>query len=346
MQTKLFGHTGLRVSELSLGTMTFGEAWGFGADGAEVRKIYDAYVNAGGNFFDTACNYQGGAAETHLGELLGKDRERAVIATKYTLSVAPGDPNGWGNHRKNLRRSLEGSLRRLRTDYVDLYQVHMWDHTTPVHEVMSALDDLVRAGKVLHVAVSDAPAWVVAQANTWAAAHAKSAFASLQIEWNLLERSVEHELVPMAASFGLPILAWSPLAFGVLTGKFHDGSQGSKRGDWAARYLGDAADRVVPTVLAIAREIGVSAAQVALAWVKSRGPQVFPIVGARTHAQLLDNLGAAKLTLSAEHLAKLEAASKVPPIFPGKMWANPELVDGIMSGGTAATLTGWNRPRV
>ncbi len=344
MDIKLFGSTGLRVSELCLGTMTFGEAWNFGAPPEEVRRIYDTFVEAGGNFFDTACNYQGGAAETLLGEMIARDRDRAVVATKYTLSVAPGDPNGWGNHRKNLRRSLEGSLRRLRTDYIDLYQVHLWDHTTPVAEVMGALDDLVRAGKVLHVAVSDAPAWVVAQANTWATAHGKSALSAIQIEYSLLERTVEHELMPMAKSFGLPVLAWSPLAFGVLSGKFHDGTLGSKRGDWLASYLGPRADAIVPTVIGVAKELSVSAAQVALAWVKSRGPQVYPIIGARTHAQLIDNLASAKLVIPAELLAMLDAASAIAPTFPNKMFASRELVDGIMSGGTASSLRGWTRP--
>lgn len=344
MKLKLFGNTGLRVSELCLGTMTFGDAWNFGATAQEISKIFDAYVEAGGNFFDTACNYQGGAAETHLGALIEKNRDRFVVASKYSLSTLPGDPNGWGNHRKNLRRSLEGSLRRLRTDYIDLYQVHIWDHTTPVEDVMSALDDLVHAGKVLHIAVSDAPAWVVARANTWATTHAKSAFSAIQIEYSLLERSVEQELLPMAKSLGLPVLTWSPLAAGVLAGKFHDGTQGSTRRDWAGGYLGPRADAIVPVVLGVAKEVGVSASQVALAWVKSRGPQVFPILGARTHAQLVDNLASAKVVLSKEQIAKLDAVSAVAPSFPNKMWASQRFVDTTISGGTAALLTGWDRP--
>ncbi|HYQ28640.1 MAG TPA: aldo/keto reductase, partial [Polyangiaceae bacterium] len=211
MNYKIFGRTGLRVSELCLGTMTFGEAWAFGAPSAEVKRMFASYVEAGGNFFDTACNYQGGAAESQLGELMGNERERYVVATKYTMSMNPGDPNAWGNHRKNLRRSLEASLKRLKTDYVDLYQVHLWDHTLPAPELMAALDELVCAGKVLHVGLSDAPAWVVAQANTWASAHGRNALSAIQIEYSLLERSVEQELVPMARAFELPILAWSPL---------------------------------------------------------------------------------------------------------------------------------------
>lgn len=203
----------------------------------------------------------------------------------------------------------------------------------------------MRSGKALHVAVSDAPAWVVAQANTWAAAHARAALSSIQIEYSLLERTVEHDLLPMAKSFGLPVLAWSPLAFGVLSGKFHDGTQGSKRGGWLTGYLGQRADAVVPALLEVAKEIGVSAAQVALAWVRSRGPQVYPIIGARTKEQLVDNLASASLSLSPEHVARLDAVSAVPPPFPNKMWASCELVDGLVSGGTAASITQWDRPR-
>ncbi len=347
MKTKLFGTTGLRVSELCLGTMTFGEAWGFGTVATEVAKIFHTYVEAGGNFFDTACNYQEGASEKYLGELMGAKRDRYVVASKYALSMVAGDPNGWGNHRKNLRQSIEGSLRRLRTDYVDIYQVHIWDHTTPPEEVLSALDDLVRAGKVLHVAASDTPAWIVAQANTWAKAHGRTAFSAIQVEYSLLERSIEEELVPMAKSFGLPVLAWSPLAFGVLSGKFHDGTQGSKRGDWALGYLGKRADAIVPVVQSVAKELGVSPAQVALAWVRSRGTQVFPILGARTQAQLVDNLASANLDLSPSHLDRLASASAIAPSFPNKMWANAGVVDGLMSGGTASSIAEWPaRPRL
>ena len=347
MKLKLFGSTGLRVSELCLGTMTFGEAYGWGAPPAEAAAMFDAFVTAGGNFFDTANSYQGGAAETILGQLIARDRDRYVVATKYTLSTAPGDPNAWGNHRKNLRRSLEGSLKRLGTDYVDLYQVHFWDHTTPAPEVMGALDDLVRSGKALHVAVSDAPAWIVAQANTWAAAHGKAELAAIQIEYSLIERRVEHELLPMARALGLPVLAWSPLAFGVLAGKFHDGtpgSQASKRGELMDSYLGARADAIVPVVLGVAKELGVSAAQVALAWVRQRGAQVFPILGARTNAQLSDNLASLNLELPAALLSRLDTVSAVEPSFPGKMWKNPRLVNERVSGGTAASISGWDHP--
>jgi aryl-alcohol dehydrogenase-like predicted oxidoreductase len=344
MKYKLLGRTGLRVSELCLGTMTFGEAWEFGAPNAEVKRMFESYVEAGGNFFDTACNYQGGAAESQLGELIGNERERYVIATKYTMSTRPGDPNAWGNQRKNLRRSLEASLSRLKTDYIDLYQVHLWDHTVPAPDIMAALDELVSAGKILHVGFSDAPAWVVAQANTWATTHGRSAVSALQLEYSLLERSVEQELVPMARAFELPILAWSPLGFGVLSGKFHGGAGDSKRGEWLKGFLGERADRIVPEVQAIASARGVSAAQVALAWVNSRGPQVFPIVGARTLGQLQENLSSLDVRLEPDELSQLDRVSLPQPTFPNKLWHDPAVIDGVLSGGTGARLSGWQRP--
>lgn len=344
MKYKIFGRTGLRVSELCLGTMTFGEAWGLGAPAAEVARMFESFVDTGGNFFDTACNYQGGAAESQLGELMGKERERYVVATKYTMSMSAGDPNAWGNHRKNLRRSLEASLKRLKTDYVDLYQVHLWDHTVPAPEIMAALDELVVAGKVLHIGFSDAPAWVVAQANTWATTHGRNPVSAIQIEYSLLERSVEQELLPMARAFELPILAWSPLGFGVLTGKFHGGDSDSRRSDWLKGFLGERADRIVPQVQAIARSRGVSAAQVALAWVHSRAPQMYPIVGARTCAQLNENLACLDVQLEPAELDALQRISAVEPTFPNKMWQNPALVEGVLSGGTSARLSGWQRP--
>lgn len=345
MKYKLFGRTGLRVSELCLGTMTFGQTWDFGAPPDEVKRLFDTFVEAGGNFFDTACNYQGGLAESRLGELMGNERERFVVATKYAASTSPGDPNAWGSHRKNLRRSLEASLKRLKTEYIDLYQVHFWDHTVQAPEVMAALDDLVRAGKVLHIAISDTPAWVVAQGNTWASAHGRSELAAIQVEYSLLERSVEQDLVPMARALALPILAWSPLAFGVLTGKFHGGTADSKRGDWLHGFLGERADRIVPIVQQVAKARGVSAARIALAWVKSRGPQVYPIVGARTVQQLEDNLKSIEVVLEPAELERLDRVSAVEPTFPNKMWKNSMVVDGVMSGGTADRISDWQRPR-
>ncbi len=233
MNYRLFGHSGLRVSEVSLGTMTFGEEWGWGAGKDESRKIYDAYREAGGNFIDTANVYTNGTSETLVGDFIRDHRQSVVLATKYTNAMAENDPNAGGNHRKNMMQAVEGSLRRLKTDYVDLYWLHIWDRMTPVEEVMRAFDDLVRQGKVLYVGVSDAPAWWIAQANTLAELRGWTSFIGLQIEYSLIERTVERELIPMAKAFKLGLVAWSPLGGGVLSGKYQ---QYVKR-RWLARFI-------------------------------------------------------------------------------------------------------------
>jgi aryl-alcohol dehydrogenase-like predicted oxidoreductase len=220
MRYRLLGQTGLRVSELFLAAMTFGDQGaGGGAPSQECRRILDRYADAGGNVVDTAVNYSGGQSETILGELLGGRRDRFVVATKCTMSRDGSDPNAAGSHRKNLTLSLETSLRQLRTNYIDVYWVHLWDSHTPVEETMRALDDAVRAGKVLYVGISDAPAWVVARANTLAEWRGWTPFAGLQVPYNLLDRDIERELLPMAEAFGLTVAAWGPLASGVLSGK-------------------------------------------------------------------------------------------------------------------------------
>ena len=226
MRYQLLGPSGLRVSELCLGTMSFGEAWGFGADEKQSHRILDAFAEAGGNFVDTANAYHEGQSEEIIGSYLGPGRDRWVVATKYTLAMRPGDPNAAGNSRKNLRSSVEASLRRLRTDYLDLLWVHAWDYTCPVEEVMRALDDLVSAGKVNHVALSDTPAWVASAANTLAALRGWSPLVALQAEYSLLERTAERELLPVAEAFGLSLCAWAPMGAGVLTGKYTRGASG------------------------------------------------------------------------------------------------------------------------
>ena len=219
MRYKLFGRSGLRVSELALGTMTFGEAWGWGASKEESRLMFDAYAEAGGNFIDTANRYTDGTAETFVGDFIAADRDHFVVATKYTLWDRRNDPSFSGNHRKNMMRSLEASLRRLQTDHVDLLWVHAWDFTTPVDEVMRGLDDLVAAGKVHYVGVSDTPAWIVAQANTLAELRGWSRFVGLQIRYSLADRAAERDLLPMARAFDLEVTPWSILGARVLTGK-------------------------------------------------------------------------------------------------------------------------------
>lgn len=217
---RLLGRSGLRISPMALGTMTFGADWGWGADEAEARRIFDSYVDRGGNFIDTANNYTNGSAETLLGRFAQGHRDRLVIASKYTLATVPGDPNNAGNHRKSMLRSVEDSLRRLGTDYLDLLYLHAWDDTTTVDEVMRGFDDLVRSGKVLYAGISDTPAWQIARMQTLADLRGWSPLVALQIEYSLIQRSVEHELLPMADALGLGVVAWSPLGSGVLTGKY------------------------------------------------------------------------------------------------------------------------------
>src|SRR5215471_7155104 len=234
MQFRLLGNSGLRVSEAALGTMTFGDDWGWGSAKDEARKVYEAFREAGGNFIDTDNLYTNGTSESFLGEFMEGHRQSIVLATKYT-NAAPGlDPNAAGNQRKNMMQAVEASLKRLRTDYIDLYWVHIWDQITPVEEVMRGLDDLVRQGKVLYAGISDAPAWWIAQANTIAALRGWSPFVGLQIEYSLTERTVERELIPMAKALNIGVTAWSPLAGGVLSGKYHE-SAGTGQGAGAGR---------------------------------------------------------------------------------------------------------------
>src|SRR5271155_1456851 len=284
MRYKLLGKSGLRVSELCLGTMTFGEDWGWGSSKDESRKVYDAYLEAGGNFIDTANVYTNGTSEKLLGEFMQGHRERIVLATKYTNATPGNDPNAAGNQRKSMVQAVEASLKRLKTDYIDLYWLHIWDQITPIEEVMRTFDDLVRQGKILYVGISDMPAWVVAKANTLADLRGWTPFVGLQIEYSLIERTPERELLPMAASLGLGVTAWSPLAGGVLTGKQLEagGAKDSRQLDpgmkqFMASYPRNEA--VAREVVAAARDSGRSPAQVALAWLRQRAAPVIPIIG-------------------------------------------------------------------
>jgi len=315
MRYGLFGASGLRVSELFLGAMTFGEQGGVGAPPQECARILDAYADAGGNVIDTAINYRGGASEEILGELLRGRRDQFVLATKYTVSRNRDDPNAAGNHRKNLRLSLETSLRRLRTSYIDIYWVHMWDRHTPAEETMRALDDEVRAGKILYLGISDTPAWLIARANTLAQWHGWTAFTGLQAPYSLLRRDIERELLPMAEAMKMTIAAWSPLADGILSGKFNrQAAEPGTRIDPAA--VSEHQRAVAAAVQDVARDLGATPAQVAIAWTRARSPAVHPIIGARRLDQLLDNLGAAELGLPAEALARLEAVTGIDLGFP------------------------------
>jgi aryl-alcohol dehydrogenase-like predicted oxidoreductase len=318
MRYRTLGGSGLRVSELILGAMTFGEQGGVGAPLPECRRMLDLYAEAGGNMVDTAINYRDGASEEFLGELLQGRRESFVLGTKYTVSRDRADPNAAGNHRKNLRASLETSLRRLRTDYLDLYWVHMWDRDTPIEETMRALDDAVQAGKVLYVGISDAPAWVVARANTLAEWHGWSRFVGLQVPYSLLQRDIERELLPMAEALGLGVTAWSPLAGGVLSGKYTRPDESTAGTRLTAESLSARDHTVAKAVQDVADDLGATPSQVAIAWTMSRSHAVHPIVGARHVDQLRDNLTAVDLTLPPETITRLEQATGFTLGFPGE----------------------------
>ena len=314
------GNSGLRVSEICLGTMSFGEAWGFGADEATSFKVLDAYAEAGGNFLDTANKYHGGETEEIVGRWLRGKRDRFVVATKYTLAMDHEDPNTAGNHRKNLQRSLDESLQRLQTDYIDLMWVHAWDELTSYEETMRALDDAVRSGKVLYVGVSDTPAWIVSASNVLAELRGWSSYVGLQIEYSLLQRTPERELLPMADHYGLSVLAWAPLGAGVLTGKYtRPGADNDSLRSASNEQRGRTSEEslsVARAVDTVADEIGVSSAQVATAWVKSHGNRYIPIVGARKVSQIEDSLGAARIALSDAQLQRLDEVSRVSLGFP------------------------------
>lgn len=341
---KLLGRSGLRVSPLSLGTMTFGSEWGWGADGDEARRIFDLYVDRGGNFIDTSVNYTDGGAERLLGTYIGGKRERIVLATKFTMAREPGNPNSGGNHRLNIVLSVEQSLSQLGTDRIDLLYVHAWDMTTRPDEVMRALDDLVRSGKVLYLGICNTPAWLVAQMQTLADIRGWSPFVALQIEYSLVERTVEHELLPMAAALGLGVLPWSPLGGGVLTGKYslvdvEDSREAavsaSRKGVIASSgHLNERAIEIAQEVKAVAEEAGTTPSRVALAWTLANPTVVSPIVGARTLAQAEDNLGALDLVLTPEQVARLDRVSAPGQIFPGRFTQRP-LVQQLIFGGAA-----------
>ena len=321
MHYRLLGRSGLRVSELCLGTMTFGEDWGWGASKEVSRQIFDAFAEAGGNFVDTASNYTNGTAERFVGEFIASQRDYFVVATKYTLRRPGADPkdlNAGGNHRKNMLRTVEQSLKRLNTDVIDLFYLHVWDFTTPVEEILRGLDDLVRSGKVLHVGISDTPAWIVSQAQAIADLRGWSRFVAYQGEYNLLERGIERDVLPMTRSLDMGVLAFSLLGGGALTGKFN---QPAGPGEpTRARRINERQKAVADQVMQVAAELGRTPSQVAINWVRQQSPNIIPVLGARRLAQIEDNLGVLDFTLSAEHLARLSAVHPLEPGFPHSFW--------------------------
>ncbi|MBL7627260.1 aldo/keto reductase [Frankia sp. CN6] len=303
LRQRVLGRSGIRVSELALGTMTFGTRAGWGSEERVCREIYAAFREAGGTFVDTANNYAAGESEQIVGRLVASERDAVVVASKFTLPTNPADPNSGGSSRKTLRHTVETTLRRLGTDYLDLLWTHAWDRNTPVEETLRALDDLVRAGKVLAVGVSNMPAWVVARAATVASLRGWTPLAAVQVEYSLLARTADRELLPMADELGLAVAAWSPLARGRLARRAPGGVAVPAAQARAAEALAE-----------VAAELDTTPARVAIAWVRAHG--LIPVLGASSARQLRDSLGAARLVLPPAQLASLDAASEIRLGYP------------------------------
>lgn len=318
MKYQLLGRSGVRVSELALGAMTFGTETGIGVDKEESRKVYDRFREAGGNFIDTANVYNRGTSESFLGEFMAGDRERIVLATKYTGPMRERDINAAGNSRKNMMESVHASLKRLKTDYIDLYWAHSWDSLTPTEELMRGLDDLVSQGKVLYVGISDTPAWVVSRANTLAEFRGWSQFVGLQIRYSLIDRTVERELLPMSRALDLAVTPWGIVGSGILSGKYNADPDTEGR----ARMRGQINERslnIAAEVVAVADEIGATPTQVAINWVRRGHANIVPLIGARTVEQLDENLGCLEFELDDSHMQRLNEASAISPGFPHDM---------------------------
>jgi aryl-alcohol dehydrogenase-like predicted oxidoreductase len=316
------GKSGLRVSPLCLGAMTFGEDWGWGSSVSESETIMARFFERGGNFIDTANLYTKGHSETIIGDFVGRDRakrDRMVIATKFFGNLYPGDPNGGGAGRKAITASCEQSLRRLQTDYIDLYWMHSWDRFTPIEETMRALDDLVQAGKVRYIGFSDTPAWKVSEAQTIARFRGWTPLVALQIEYSLIERTVEGELIPMALEMGLGVTPWSPLRGGVLSGKYtreNAATLKADRGERVTQFLNERSYRIIDELARIAAAHGTTSAAIALAWVQQRPGVASTIIGARRLEQLEQNLAALEQTLSVDEVSALDALSQPSLNFP------------------------------
>jgi aryl-alcohol dehydrogenase-like predicted oxidoreductase len=336
---RLLGSSGLRVSPMCLGTMTFGTQWGWGASQDDCQAMVRTYLERGGNFIDTANKYTEGESERIVGKLIEGKRERIVLSTKYSLSTTAGDPNACGNQRRNMVYAIENSLQRLKTDCIDLYWMHAWDALTPIQEVMRGLDDLVRAGKIVHIGVSDTPAWKVAQGNTLAELRGWSSFVALQCEYNLVERTPERELVPMARDLRLGVMPWSPLAGGLLTGKHAGpgaGAEDSKRAALVRDRLTPRVERILSALREVAGECGCSMARAALSWVSTQPGVASVLLGARTAAQLEDNLASLEVELASAQRDRLDRASAIELGFPHEFLASASVKD-IVFGGTTVS---------
>jgi len=330
MKYKVLGQSSLRVSELCLGAMTFGEETGIGAPENVCRDIFDAYLEAGGNFIDTANIYTNGTSERMLARFIGGRRHELVVASKYSMTTDPTGLNSGGNHRKNLVQAVEQSLLRLNTDFIDLYWLHGWDQVTPVEEVMRALDDLVRAGKILHIGVSNAPAWYVAAANTLARERNMTPFTAFQVHYNLVERGIEADYFDLAQMQNMAVLAWSPLAAGLLTGKFNADADAVdlndtrlKNSPWGANFLVEQRLAIARGLADVAAEVGATSAQVALRWLLQRPQQsVIPILGARSMTQFADNMGCLNIELNDDQIGRLDALNEPQLAYPHTLLGN------------------------
>ena len=329
---KTLGKSGLRVSELCLGTMTFGTEWGYGADKDEAQKQYHAFKDLGGNFIDTANLYTNGTSENFVGSFTQGHREEMVIATKYSLKTGGNGPNAAGNSRKSMMESVEGSLKRLKTDYIDLFYLHAWDFLTPIDEIMRGLDDLVRQGKVLYLGISDTPAWIVSRANTTAELMGWSRFIALQVEYSLIQRTPERELVPMANALGLAITPWAPLAGGALSGKYLNPETAEGRVVPDSVRRNERATNITKVVVQIAEEKQCTPSQVALRWLLQKPETTIPIVGARSAAQLSDSLQAHNIKLSATEIDRLNEVSAIELGFPYDFLAQERVRDILFNG--------------
>jgi len=338
------GRSGLRVSRLALGAMTFGTEWGWGSDEATANQLFNAYIDAGGNFVDTADLYTNGTSETWIGKFVAERnlRDRVVIATKFTYNAEPGNPNAGGNGRKNILRAVEGSLKRLGTDYIDLYLLHTWDQITPAEEVMRTLDDLVRSGKVRHIGLSDTPAWYAARAQTLAEWRGYEPISTLQLEYSLVERNIEREFVSLGTELGMGIMVWSPLASGLLSGKYKP-SEGTFTGEGRLDTLKGNANpafqkiteknwKVVTELENVAKELGQSMAQVAVNWTATQPGIASVIIGATKLSQLEDNLKALDFELPIELRDRLDTVSNPEPQFPYSFFESE--IQGMIHGGT------------
>ncbi len=337
------GRSGLRVSRLALGAMTFGTEWGWGADEDTARQLFNTYIDAGGNLIDTADLYTNGTSETWIGKFMAERnlRDRTIITTKFTYNAEPGNPNAGGNGRKNILRAVDGSLKRLGTDYIDLYMLHTWDTLTPAEEVMRTLDDLVRAGKVRHIGLSDTPAWYAARAQTLAEWRGYEPLSTLQLEYSLVERNIEREFVALGTELGMGIMVWSPLASGLLSGKYKS-SEGGYTGEGrletvkgisnpAFQKFSDRNWSIVATLEKVAQELDRSMAQVAVNWTVNRPGIASVIVGATKLSQLEDNLKALEFEIPTELTQRLDDVSRPESQFPYSFFGSE--IQGMIHGG-------------